>query len=281
MRIGFIGTGVMGASMVKNLLKNGYKVNVYNRTPSKAKALEEFGAHFTESIKDCVSDADIAITIVGMPEDVRECYEEILKYLKGHIAIDMTTSSPSLAKEIYHKAKELGISVLDAPVSGGDTGAKNGTLSIMVGGDLDTFNECMPVFEAMGKTINYIGETGSGQHTKMANQILIAGTIGAVAEALTYARYMNLDERKVFEAIANGAAGSWQLSKNGLKMLNHDDNPGFFIKHFIKDMKLADDEATNKNLNLEVLKTVLEEYKKLQDEGYEDLGTQALYKLYD
>ena len=267
----------MGASMVKNLLKNGYEVNVYNRTPSKAKALEEFGAHFTESIKDCVSDADIAITIVGMPEDVRECYEEILKYLKGHIAIDMTTSSPSLAKEIYHKAKELGISVLDAPVSGGDTGAKNGTLSIMVGGDLDTFNECMPVFEAMGKTINYIGETGSGQHTKMANQILIAGTIGAVAEALTYARYMNLDERKVFEAIANGAAGSWQLSNNGLKMLNHDDNPGFFIKHFIKDMKLADDEATNKNLNLEVLKTVLEEYKKLQDEGYEDLGTQALY----
>lgn len=281
MRIGFIGTGVMGASMVKNLLKNGYEVNVYNRTPSKAKALEEFGARFTESIKDCVSDADIAITIVGMPEDVRECYEEILKYLKGHIAIDMTTSSPSLAKEIYHKAKELGISVLDAPVSGGDTGAKNGTLSIMVGGDLDTFNECMPVFEAMGKTINYIGETGSGQHTKMANQILIAGTIGAVAEALTYARYMNLDERKVFEAIANGAAGSWQLSNNGLKMLNHDDNPGFFIKHFIKDMKLADDEATNKNLNLEVLKTVLEEYKKLQDEGYEDLGTQALYKLYD
>ena len=281
MRIGFIGTGVMGASMVKNLLKNGYEVNVYNRTPSKAKALEEFGAHFTESIKDCVSDADIAITIVGMPEDVRECYEEILKYLKGHIAIDMTTSSPSLAKEIYHKAKELGISVLDAPVSGGDTGAKNGTLSIMVGGDLDTFNECMPVFEAMGKTINYIGETGSGQHTKMANQILIAGTIGAVAEALTYARYMNLDERKVFEAIANGAAGSWQLSNNGLKMLNHDDNPGFFIKYFIKDMKLADDEATNKNLNLEVLKTVLEEYKKLQDEGYEDLGTQALYKLYD
>lgn len=281
MRIGFIGTGVMGASMVKNLLKNGYEVNVYNRTQSKAKALEEFGARFTESIKDCVSDADIAITIVGMPEDVRECYEEILKYLKGHIAIDMTTSSPSLAKEIYHKAKELGISVLDAPVSGGDTGAKNGTLSIMVGGDLDTFNECMPVFEAMGKTINYIGETGSGQHTKMANQILIAGTIGAVAEALTYARYMNLDERKVFEAIANGAAGSWQLSNNGLKMLNHDDNPGFFIKHFIKDMKLADDEATNKNLNLEVLKTVLEEYKKLQEEGYEDLGTQALYKLYD
>lgn len=281
MRIGFIGTGVMGASMVKNLLKNGYEVNVYNRTPSKAKALEEFGAHFTESIKDCVSDADIAITIVGMPEDVRECYEEILKYLKGHIAIDMTTSSPSLAIEIYHKAKEHGISVLDAPVSGGDTGAKNGTLSIMVGGDLDAFNECMPVFEAMGKTINYIGETGSGQHTKMANQILIAGTIGAVAEALTYARYMNLDERKVFEAIANGAAGSWQLSNNGLKMLNHDDNPGFFIKHFIKDMKLADDEATNKNLNLEVLKTVLEEYKKLQDEGYEDLGTQALYKLYD
>ena len=281
MRIGFIGTGVMGASMVKNLLKNGYEVNVYNRTPSKAKALEEFGARFTESIKDCVSDADIAITIVGMPEDVRECYEEILKYLKGHIAIDMTTSSPSLAKEIYHKAKELGISVLDAPVSGGDTGAKNGTLSIMVGGDLDTFNECMPVFEAMGKTINYIGETGSGQHTKMANQILIAGTIGAVAEALTYARYMNLDERKVFEAIANGAAGSWQLSNNGLKMLNHDDNPGFFIKHFIKDMKLADDEATNKNLNLEVLKTVLEEYKKLPAEGYEDLGTLALYKLYD
>ena len=281
MRIGFIGTGVMGASMVKNLLKNGYEVNVYNRTPSKARALEEYGAHFCESIKDCVSDADIAITIVGMPEDVKECYEEILKHLKGHIAIDMTTSSPSLAIDIYHKAKELGISILDAPVSGGDSGAKNGTLSIMVGGDLDTFNECLNVFKAMGKTINYIGEAGSGQHTKMVNQIVIAGTIGAVAEALTYARYMHLDERKVFDAIANGAAGSWQLSNNGLKMLNHDDNPGFFIKHFIKDMRLADEEAANKNLNLEVLKTVLEEYLKLQNEGYEDLGTQALYKLYD
>lgn len=280
MKIGFIGTGVMGASMVRNLLKNGYEVNVYNRTASKAKALEKDGAIFCETLIDCVKDADVAITIVGMPNDVKECYDIILPNLKGNIAIDMTTSSPSLAKQIYEDAKTHNISVLDAPVSGGDIGAKNGTLSIMVGGDKETFEKCHKIFEAMGKTINYIGEAGSGQHCKMANQILVAGNIAAVNEALAYVDKMGIDRNKVFAAVSNGAAGSWQLSNNGPKMMNDDVAPGFFIKHFVKDMRLALSEAEKKDLDLEVLKTVLDQYIKLQEEGYGELGTQAIYKLY-
>ena len=280
MKIGFIGTGVMGASMVRNLLKNGYEVNVYNRTASKAKALEKDGAIFCETLIDCVKDADVAITIVGMPNDVKECYDIILPNLKGNIAIDMTTSSPSLAKQIYEDAKTHNISVLDAPVSGGDIGAKNGTLSIMVGGDKETFEKCHAIIEAMGKTINYIGEAGSGQHCKMANQILVAGNIAAVNEALAYVDKMGIDRNKVFAAVSNGAAGSWQLSNNGPKMMNDDVAPGFFIKHFVKDMRLALSEAENKDLDLEVLKTVLDQYIKLQEEGYGELGTQAIYKLY-
>lgn len=280
MKIGFIGTGVMGASMVRNLLKNGYEVNVYNRTAAKAKALEQDGAIFCETLIDCVKDADVAITIVGMPNDVKECYDVILPNLKGNIAIDMTTSSPTLAKSIYEDAKKYHISVLDAPVSGGDIGAKNGTLSIMAGGDIETFEKCIGIFKAMGKTINYIGEAGSGQHCKMANQILVAGNIAAVNEALAYVDKMGIDKDKVFAAISNGAAGSWQLTNNGPKMMKNDDAPGFFIKHFVKDMKLAVNEAENKNLDLEVLKTVLEQYIKLQEEGYGELGTQAIYKLY-
>lgn len=280
MKIGFIGTGVMGASMVRNLLKNGYEVNVYNRTAAKAKALEQDGAIFCKTLIDCVKDADVAITIVGMPNDVKECYDVILPNLKGNIAIDMTTSSPTLAKSIYEDAKKYHISVLDAPVSGGDIGAKNGTLSIMAGGDIETFEKCIDIFKAMGKTINYIGEAGSGQHCKMANQILVAGNIAAVNEALAYVDKMGIDKDKVFAAISNGAAGSWQLTNNGPKMMKNDDAPGFFIKHFVKDMKLAVNEAENKNLDLEVLKTVLEQYIKLQEEGYGELGTQAIYKLY-
>lgn len=281
-KIGFIGTGVMGSAMINNLIKNNYQVNVYNRTPEKAKALTSIGAIFTSTIEECVKDVDYIITIVGMPNDVKEVYDEIFKYAKkGSIAIDMTTSSPSLAKEIFEKGKEKGIDVLDAPVSGGDIGAQKGTLSIMVGGEKEAFDKLVPIFKSMGTNINYMGKAGSGQHTKMANQIAIAGTIAAVNESIKYAKEMGLDLNEVLNAIASGAAGSWQLSNNGPKIINQDNDPGFFIKHFIKDMKIADEEAINNNLELEILQKVLKQYELLEEKGYGDLGTQAIYKYFD
>lgn len=282
MRLGFIGTGVMGASMVRNLLKAGFEVKVYNRSPEKAKSLVKDGAQFCANIAECIKDVDGVITIVGMPSDVKEVYQAIFKGLKpDSFAIDMTTSSPSLAQELYDEGKKLGIHVLDAPVSGGDIGAKNGTLSIMVGGDEEVFLQCRPIFEAMGKTINYIGAAGFGQHTKMVNQILVAGNTVALNEALAYSQKMGLDPETVLKAVSAGAAGSWQLNNNGPKIIKHDDSPGFFIKHFIKDMRLANEEALAKGLKLEVLQEVLAQYEELAAEGLENLGTQALYKRYD
>lgn len=281
MKIGFIGTGVMGSGMVRNLLKNGYAVRVYNRTPQKAQALVKDGAIFAATIEECIKDVDTVITMVGMPDDVKEVYDVIFENFNGKIAIDMTTSSPSLAKQLFIQGQAKGISVLDAPVSGGDSGAKNGTLSIMVGGDKKAFEQAIPIFEAMGKTICYIGEAGSGQHCKMANQIAIAGCVAGVSEALNYSKTMGLDVQTVFDAISMGAAGSWQMTNNGQKMINDDLAPGFFIKHFIKDMKLAVDEADKNHLDLTILKDVLSSYEKVAARYGGDLGTQAIYKLYD
>lgn len=281
MKIGFIGTGVMGSGMVRNLLKNGHAVNVYNRTLQKALALVKDGANFTSTIEACIKDVDTVITMVGMPDDVKEVYDVIFENFDGKIAIDMTTSSPSLAKQLFIQGQAKGISVLDAPVSGGDSGAKNGTLSIMVGGEKKAFEQALPIFEAMGKTISYIGTAGSGQHCKMANQIAIAGCVAGVSEALNYSKTMGLDMQTVFDAISMGAAGSWQMTNNGQKMINDDFAPGFFIKHFIKDMKLAIDEADKNNLDLTILKDVLSAYEKIAARYGGDLGTQAIYKLYD
>ena len=281
MKIGFIGTGVMGSGMVRNLLKKGHAVNVYNRTSQKALALVKDGANFTSTIEACIKDVDTVITMVGMPDDVKEVYDVIFENFNGKIAIDMTTSSPSLAKQLFIQGQAKGISVLDAPVSGGDSGAKNGTLSIMVGGDKKAFEQALPIFEAMGKTISYIGTAGSGQHCKMANQIAIAGCVAGVSEALNYSKTMGLDMQTVFDAISMGAAGSWQMTNNGQKMINDDFAPGFFIKHFIKDMKLAIDEADKNNLDLTILKDVLSAYEKIAARYGGDLGTQAIYKLYD
>lgn len=281
MKIGFIGTGVMGSGMVRNLLKNDYAVRVYNRTPQKAQALVKDGAIFAATIEECIKDVDTVITMVGMPDDVKEVYDVIFENFNGKIAIDMTTSSPSLAKQLFIQGQAKGISVLDAPVSGGDSGAKNGTLSIMVGGDKKAFEQAIPIFEAMGKTISYIGEAGSGQHCKMANQIAIAGCVAGVSEALNYSKTMGLDVQTVFDAISMGAAGSWQMTNNGQKMINDDLAPGFFIKHFIKDMKLAVDEADKNHLDLTILKDVLSAYEKVAARYGGDLGTQAIYKLYD
>ncbi len=284
MRIGFIGVGVMGNGMVKNLLSHGYEVNAYTRTRAKALEALEAGAEWRESAADCVRDADAVITMVGFPPDVEEVYfgeKGILANARpGTLVIDMTTTSPRLAQRIYTEAADRGLSALDAPVSGGDTGARAGTLAIMVGGDREAFERAVPIFEAMGKSIRYMGVAGSGQHTKMANQIAIAGTLAGVCEAIAYARAAGLDVDEVISTISGGAASSWQLANNGPKSAHGDFAPGFFIKHFIKDMTLADGEARARDLPMPVLEKVLAMFRALEAQGYGDEGTQALIRAY-
>lgn len=284
-KIAFIGIGVMGSSMAQNLMKAGYELNVYTRTKEKAAQVLEKGAHWCDTIAQSVKDADAVITIVGYPKDVESVYfgrDGIIENAKaGSFLIDMTTTEPGLSKRIYAAAKEKGISALDAPVSGGDTGAKNATLAIMVGGDEAAFEACRPILSAMGSKLTYTGAAGCGQHTKMANQIAIAGAIAGVCEALTYARVNGLDPNVMLEAISTGAAGSWQLSNQTPKMIVKDYAPGFFIKHFIKDMKIADDAALEQNMRLDVLESVLEMYRKLEMQGDGELGTQALIRYYE
>ncbi|HIV31231.1 MAG TPA: NAD(P)-dependent oxidoreductase [Candidatus Pullichristensenella excrementipullorum] len=284
MRIGFIGVGVMGNGMVKNLLSHGYEVSAYTRTRAKALEALEAGAEWRESAADCVRDADAVITMVGFPPDVEEVYfgeRGILANARpGTLVIDMTTTSPRLAQRIYTEAADRGLSALDAPVSGGDTGARAGTLAIMVGGDREAFERAVPIFEAMGKSIRYMGAAGSGQHTKMANQIAIAGTLAGVCEAIAYARAAGLDVDEVISTISGGAASSWQLANNGPKSAHGDFAPGFFIKHFIKDMTLADGEARARDLPMPVLEKVLAMFRALEAQGYGDEGTQALIRAY-
>lgn len=283
--IGFIGIGVMGKHMVRNLMKNGYEVSIYSRTKSKAKEVIEEGALWCDDIKTCVKNKDVVITIVGYPKDVEEVYFGgngiIENSNKGTILIDMTTTSPKLSERIYEEGMKKGLLALDAPVSGGDIGAKNGTLSIMVGGDEEVFAKALDVFKAMGTNIIYEGKAGAGQHTKMANQIAIAGTIAGTCEAISYGRANGLDTRKMLDSISEGAAGSWQLKNNGKNILDENLDPGFYIKHFIKDMKIANDEAEGRKLSLDILKDVLKIYEELENEGMGDLGTQALIKHYE
>ncbi len=285
MNIGFIGIGVMGRSMAGHLAKAGHTVYAYNRSADKAEAFaKEFGGVFCATIEECVKNADAVISIVGMPYDVKEVYlgeKGILNCAKkGAIAIDMTTSSPTLAAEIWEKGKEKGIDVLDAPVSGGDSGAKNATLSIMVGGDEAVFEKVKPLFEIMGKNIVYMGKAGSGQHTKAANQIAVAGATAAMTEAIVYAEDVGLDPHKMLEAIGAGAAGSWQLSNMAPRVLKEDFAPGFFVKHFIKDMKIVVEEAEKRGDSLKMLSAVLSMYEEMAQKGLENDGTQALIKLY-
>ena len=283
--IGFIGVGIMGKSMVRNLMKAGYEVHIFARTREKAEDVIAEGAVFHDSIADCVKERDAVITIVGFPKDVEEVYFDagnILDSAKaGAYLIDMTTTSPMIAEEIYKEGTQRGFHVLDAPVTGGDTGAKAGTLSILVGGEKADFEACMPLFEAMGTNINYQGKAGCGQHAKLANQIMIAGTISGVCEALTYAKAKGLDLETVVKSVATGAAGSRQLDLFAPKIMAGDFAPGFFMKHFIKDMKLALNEANRSGLSLEVLSQVLASYEELQAAGHGELGTQALIKYYE
>ena len=285
MKIGFIGIGVMGKSMALNLMKKGFEVSIYTRTKSKAEELIEIGAIWCNTVKECVSNKDAVITIVGYPKDVEEVYfgkDGIIENAKeGAYLIDMTTTSPKLSKKIYEEASKLGLYALDAPVSGGDLGAKNGTLSIMVGGDKAAFEKCTDIFKAMGTNIIHEGPAGTGQHTKAANQIAIAGAISGVCEAISYGRSNGLDVEKMLDSISMGAAGSWQMSNMAPRILEGDLNPGFFIKHYIKDMNIALEEAANVNLDLGILSKVLSMYKELENEGLGDLGTHALIKYYE
>lgn len=284
-KIGFIGVGIMGKSMVRNLMKAGFELHIYARTKSKVEDVIAEGAVFHESIGACVKDCDAVITIVGFPQDVEEVYFDagnIIDSAKaGTYLIDMTTTSPQLAEKIYKVGKEKGFHVLDAPVTGGDTGAKAGTLSILVGGDKADYEACMPLFEAMGTNINYQGNAGAGQHCKLANQILIAGALSGVCEALAYVKAKGLDADTVLKSLSSGAAGSAQLTNLGPKIVKEDYAPGFFMKHFIKDMKLALIESNMSGLDLRILSQALANCEELEAEGFGDLGTQALAKYYE
>ncbi|MBR5485334.1 MAG: NAD(P)-dependent oxidoreductase [Oscillospiraceae bacterium] len=283
-KIGFIGIGVMGKSMAANLMKNGYEVAVYSRTKSKADALVNDGAVWCDTVAECAKGRDAVITMVGYPQDVEQVYfgaDGILENADaGTYIIDMTTTSPQLSVKIYEQAVSKKLHALDAPVSGGDIGAANATLSIMVGGDKDDFDACLKLFEAMGKNIIHEGGAGAGQHTKMANQIAIAGTVAGVCEAVAYAEKTGLDPQLMLKSISAGAAGSWQMNNNGPKMIAGDYAPGFFIKHFIKDMRIAVEEAEAAGIKLGVLNEVLEMYKSLEKGGFGDLGTQAIVEYY-
>ncbi|MEZ3487227.1 MAG: NAD(P)-dependent oxidoreductase [Lachnospiraceae bacterium] len=284
-KIGFIGVGIMGKSMVRNLMKSGFELHIYARTKEKVEDVIGEGAIFHESIGECVGGCEAVITIVGFPQDVEEVYFDTGNILdsadEGAYLIDMTTTSPMLAKKIFEAGSGKGFYVLDAPVTGGDGGAKAGTLSILVGGRKEDYEACMPLFEAMGTNINYQGEAGCGQHAKLANQIMIAGALSGVCEALTYAKAKGLDLKVLLDSVSTGAAGSRQLDTFGPKILAEDYAPGFFMKHFIKDMTLALTEANMSGLCLDVLSQALANYEELAAEGYGDLGTQALMKYYE
>lgn len=278
MKIGFIGTGVMGKPMVTHLAQAGYDVNVFNRTYEKAQAMEPL-VKATLSVEECVKDCDIIFSMVGYPVDVKNTYDEVMKYAKPNtILVDMTTSSPTLAIELSKKAQEKGLIMLDAPVTGGDVGARNATLSIMVGGDQKAFYTVLPLFEKMGKTITFMGPSGNGQHAKLSNQTAIAGAIAGIAEALIYAKTKGLDPHNMLKVIMGGSANSWQASNNGPKMIAHDYAPGFYIKHFLKDLKLVLEEKND--LSLPVVEQVTRVYDMLYTFGMADFGTQAIIEYY-
>ena len=283
-KIGFIGTGVMGASIVKHLLAADYSVTVYNRTKSKADELISLGAKWADTPAEVTEKNELVFTIVGYPQDVEETYfgeNGIFKTAtENHILVDMTTSTPTLAQKLYEEGNKRGIKVLDAPVSGGDLGAKNGTLTVMVGGDESTYEKVKPVFDLFSAKVNLQGKAGSGQHTKMANQIMIAGTMTGMAELLVYANAANLDLEKVLDTVGGGSAQNWSLANYAPRILKEDYTAGFFVKHFIKDLKIALDEAEKMSLDLPATRQAKELYEELAQNGFENDGTQAIIKLW-
>lgn len=283
--IAFIGTGVMGQGMIKNFLKAGHTVHLYTRTKERALPLVELGATWYDTAQAAAEQGDVIFTVVGYPKDVEEVYfgdHGIFKAAQqGKIVVDMTTSQPALAKKIADAAQAFGMEALDAPVSGGDIGAQNGTLSIMVGGSKQAFEKVIPLFEVIGQNIVLQGEAGAGQHTKMCNQIAIATNMIGVCEALAYGKKAGLDMERVLQSIATGAAGSWSLSNLAPRMLQGDKEPGFYIRHMIKDMGIALDEASRMELKLPGLAMAKAMYDELSAKGYDQNGTQALIDYYE
>ena len=283
--IGFIGLGVMGAPMAGHIRASGERLLIYTRTKSKARLVLDTGAEWRDSPKQIVEECDVVFTMVGYPKDVEEIYfgpDGLIENARpGTIFVDFTTSSPDLAVKIYESAKARGLSAIDAPVSGGDIGAKNATLTIMVGGDEETFQKVKPLLETVGKTVILQGGPGAGQHTKMANQIAVAGNLLGTVEALIYAKNAGLDPKHVLLSIANGAAQSWQLSNNAPRMLERNFDPGFYIKHFLKDLRIALDSAHAMHIELPMLVLSEKLFAKMVNEGMGELGTQAIYLLYE
>eukprot|EP00771_Trimastix_marina_P001039 gnl/Trimastix_PCT/2084.p1 GENE.gnl/Trimastix_PCT/2084~~gnl/Trimastix_PCT/2084.p1 ORF type:complete len:298 (-),score=107.46 gnl/Trimastix_PCT/2084:215-1108(-) len=279
-RLGWVGTGVMGFSMCKHLIQAGYPMTVYTRTIEKALPLRDLGATIVDSPKEVGENADIIFFIVGFPHDVREVIlgeQGVLGGCKeGAIIVDCTTSEPSLAEEMARRGAEKGVAVFDAPVSGGDVGARNATLSIMLGGPEDKLPVIMPMLEVIGKTITYCGAAGKGQHTKMVNQILIATGLIGVCEGLLYGYKAGLDMDAVIAAVGGGAAGSWSLSNYGPRILQRNFDPGFFVEHFVKDMEIALDEARRMNLSLPGLALAHQLYVALKAQGSGKKGNHAL-----
>ncbi len=279
-RIGWIGTGVMGRWMCEHAMSKGFAATVYNRSRDKAQPLLDKGATFADTPGAVAEQSDVVFAIVGFPKDVREVFlgtDGALAGSKpGTILVDMTTSEPGLAAEIYAAAKAKGVHALDAPVSGGDVGAKNAALSIMIGGDQAVVDAVSPVFAAMGKTIVHQGAAGAGQHTKMVNQILISSNMIAVCEALLYGHKAGLDLETVFKSVSVGAAGSKALEVLGPRMLRRDFEPGFYVEHFIKDLGIALAEAEKMNLSLPGVGLAKQLYEAVRAQGYGRKGTQAL-----
>jgi 3-hydroxyisobutyrate dehydrogenase len=280
-KIGWIGTGLMGKPMAMHLLNAGYALNVNNRTKNKAQALIDKGARWYDTPSELAKDSDIVVTIIGYPKDVEQVYfgaGGIFEKIKQNtILIDMTTTKPSLAVKIYEHAKRAGAHFVDAPVSGGEVGAINGSLSIMIGGDEKIVQRIMPVFDVFGKNMVYQGTAGSGQHTKMCNQITIAGTMIGVCESLIYGYKAGLDLKTMLESISKGAAGCWSLDVVAPKIVEGDYAPGFMVDHFVKDLGIALEEAEAMNLSLPGLALVKQLYLSLKAHGKGKAGTQALY----
>jgi 3-hydroxyisobutyrate dehydrogenase len=280
LKIGWIGTGVMGSPMAGHLLDRGHDVSVYNRTRSRTDALVEAGAVWHDSPADVADGADVVVTMLGTPVDVRDVIlgeGRVLESMKDDaLLIDMTTSEPSLAIEIAQAATAKGVGSLDAPVSGGDVGARNGTLVIMVGGDKDAFEKALSVFEPLGKTIELQGDAGAGQHTKMTNQLAIAAGMIGVCEALVYAHKAGLDLDRTLATISGGAAGSWSLSNYGPRLLKGDLEPGFKVDHFIKDLGIALAEASRMNVVLPGASLAQQLYIGVRSQGLGQKGTQSL-----
>ena len=281
--IGFVGIGIMGQSMAGHLLAAGYHVNVFNRTKSKTDALVAKGATWFDTPGALAASSDLIITMVGFPSDLEEVYfgeNGIIQSAKNAILIDMTTSSPSLARKIADLANKKGLAALDAPVSGGDIGARDAKLTIMVGGDKVVFDHVLPVLQKLGTSIVLQGEVGMGQHTKMCNQIVIASTIMGVAEGLSYAKKVGLDPALVLQSIGGGAASGFQLNVLGAKMIVGDYAPGFYVEHFIKDLKIALQEAEQMQLALPGLALAKSLFEKMASKGLQRNGTQGIFQIY-